>query len=189
MKKLLLMSAVLGVMLVSFSASAILVGARGFTMCTSIDGSLNCTGGSTYWGIGTSPAIQEDTGATCDWGGDCEVWRPDGEDSITGVLGVNWTCCINLESGETNLVYGMHFYDVERGDWSYDLGIPPDWKGYIGTGTCDEGTAVYQGKDGFADDGSPPWSYGASDRVARCVGRASVTGGFHEKAIEYWMDE
>ena len=199
MKTLILMCAVLGTLFVAFDASAIIVGARGVILCTAIDTDDNCTGG-TFW---DAKHELSQTSSPCDWTGatSCKVWKPMNPtpiSSFTGAYGVNWSCCVSLETNEdpTTYSYGFHFYDIAGQDWSNNLGIEPDWEGYIGTNVqnysyCNEGNYVYQGKDDFSDDGSVPWNYGysTSKRIARCGGQVfnTVTKLWSQKVIEYWL--
>ncbi|MDD5308420.1 MAG: hypothetical protein PHU25_13950 [Deltaproteobacteria bacterium] len=188
MRKLLVVCAVLGILLASLEAGAVIVEARGFTLCTGIDSSTHlCTAG-TFWG---ADGILTKQAGGCDWTGTCERWEPTGQYYFWGALGVNWTCCMQTEAGEYSGTADFHYWDVESNNWNET----PDWEGYIGYnpnlgGICDVAQFVYQGRE--TDDFDAPWNYGTSpdDRVGRCVGSALANPPTHvnTKAIEYWMD-
>jgi hypothetical protein len=182
--------AILGVccLLAAQEASALQAEVRGFTLCTAIDGGHHCTAG-TFWHADWN--LYHASAESCDWtGGSCQVWVPKDKDSFADAVGVNWTCCFELDSGETDGSVQMSVFD-------YDLTPPawsdsPDYQGYIGTrfvwGVCDFADYVYKGGETAHKVGG--WDYGAGDRVARCTAKAwSPAGAWINKGFEYWMED
>jgi hypothetical protein len=179
--------AILGVccLLAAQEASALQAEVRGFTLCTSMSGP-HCTAG-TFWHPGN--VLGKKSSTSCDWTtGTCEVWVPKNVYSFDNARGVNWTCCFELDAGESNGSVTMWVHDHDLDPWAWN--DSPDYAAYIGTkeqwGVCVFADSVFKGGH-VADE---PWDYGSSDdvRVARCTAKAQTAGGWVHKGFEYWID-
>lgn len=171
------------VMLVSNLSSAVVVEARSLWFCTVLQGG-ECYSGTQY----IKPlTLGKKSGATCEWGANCEVWVPKGVTSFSDARGVYLTCCMATQGTENNPGYQFYYYDKDTLDWE-----TVDHQGYWGTDSTRCSTSPYYVFGGTEVDAFDYWDYDSADYVARCVGWATNydTGGpvVVYKAIEYWMD-
>lgn len=173
------MTAALGLMLVSLNASALKVEARSFRICLLQDaGTKVCTTGSIWW---ASEGDLDQSISPCDYSGigTCERWQPTGHDTANG-YGVNWTCCMELDSGETSPLYSFQNYDIWKEAWT-----AADVTQLVGNDgfRCTDANYIIQGR---TYNGGSIWTY--DDQVARC-GASAYSGSTQiVKVIEYWMD-
>jgi hypothetical protein len=216
MKKLLLLSVLLGVLFVSASASAFYVEARGFSLCTNTDpGTQTCLAG-TFFGRNSAShpegTLQNVTSPLSppDWPlSIAQRWEPIGTFGFLNATGVNWTCCMDYNSSTDDLSTfstTFEYWDVVNNVW-----VPAAWKGFIGMDdtitpdaakkwcwdtiddpvTGDGPDYIYQGKKDTGGPGNAgPWNYGTSpdNRVARCSGTMKSNGQMVTQGFEYWMD-
>ena len=201
MKKVILSSAALMSLLVSFSVSALSVEARGFALCTAgIDPATGiCSAGAFFSGrpnpdYHPDGTLEQEGVFPPDWGTtNAERWKPHGVTSITGSTGVNWTCCIDYNPATENPAYITTTFEVwalPPGSGSYTW-INATWKQYIGVDgdtyhwCYSHDDYVFQGRQ----DLYTPSSYTTNMRIARC--KATYTYppvGPYWHGIEYWMD-